>query len=285
MGKLRILTVPLPECVTRLLEEHSHLLAMLSRLSSSTKENHLYTTEINASNSSSSNVKYSQHALNAIENFKSKLHRAFESSGSFWRGAVDQIWSFGPNYNGCNILLNRIPSYSRLSVWERSCTSQSINSLAGYDTNFVTGFQMATSAGPLCEEPMMGVCFVIEEWSMCDSTSLLNSMGHVISNTKDALRKAFENSHQRLMCAMYSCVVSVTSEVIGRFYNLIGKRHGRVVDGDMTEGSTSWNVTAYIPVIESFNFANELRKCVSIKLLICSIFRVSRFNCATSCFY
>ena len=31
-----------------------------------------------------------------------------------------------------------------------------------YDNSIVNGFQLATSAGPLCEEPLMGVCFVIE---------------------------------------------------------------------------------------------------------------------------
>ena len=56
---------------------------------------------------------------------------------------------------------------------------------------------------------------------------------------------------------------SVTSEVVGRMYSVMGKRHGRIVDGDITEGSTSWNVTAYLPVIECMDFANELRKSVS----------------------
>ena len=31
-----------------------------------------------------------------------------------------------------------------------------------YDNSIINGFQLATSAGPLCEEPLMGVCFVIE---------------------------------------------------------------------------------------------------------------------------
>lgn len=202
----------------------------------------------------------SKEALSAVSSFKSELKKAFEEgSDPFWRGAFDQIWSFGPNYNGCNILLNRIKSYPRPSIWEDPSSFVCQSPLLSYDTNFVMGFQMATAAGPLCEEPMMGVCFVIEEWEVYEAA---NTMGQVISLAKDALRKAFDNSHQRLMCAMYSCVVNVTSEVVGRMYNLIGKRHGRVIDGDITEGSTAWNVTAYLPVVESFDFASEIRKSV-----------------------
>ncbi len=32
------------------------------------------------------------------------------------------------------------------------------------DNSIVNGFQLATLSGPICEEPMMGVCFVVEEW-------------------------------------------------------------------------------------------------------------------------
>lgn len=37
-----------------------------------------------------------------------------------------------------------------------------------YDSSIIAGFQMATQAGPLCEEPMHGVCFIIEEWKYLD---------------------------------------------------------------------------------------------------------------------
>lgn len=38
--------------------------------------------------------------------------------------------------------------------------------LSKYENSFVNGFQIATVAGPLCEEPMMGVCFVVEDWTI-----------------------------------------------------------------------------------------------------------------------
>lgn len=38
-----------------------------------------------------------------------------------------------------------------------------------FENSFLNGFQLSTLAGPLCEEPMHGVCFVVEEWSLSDA--------------------------------------------------------------------------------------------------------------------
>uniref|UniRef100_A0A182WRL3 EFG_C domain-containing protein n=1 Tax=Anopheles quadriannulatus TaxID=34691 RepID=A0A182WRL3_ANOQN len=42
-----------------------------------------------------------------------------------------------------------------------------------------------------------------------------------------------------------------------------GRRHGRIQSADLIEGSGQFDVTAVIPVIESFNFATEIRKQTS----------------------
>ena len=34
---------------------------------------------------------------------------------------------------------------------------------------FLTGFNNATSAGPLCEEPMQGACFIISHMSLVET--------------------------------------------------------------------------------------------------------------------
>lgn len=48
------------------------------------------------------------------------------------------------------------------SVW----TSKDNGVLTKYENSFINGFQIATVAGPLCEEPMMGVCFIVEDWTI-----------------------------------------------------------------------------------------------------------------------
>ncbi|KAK3919477.1 Elongation factor-like GTPase 1 [Frankliniella fusca] len=47
-------------------------------------------------------------------------------------------------------------------------------------------------------------------------------------------------------------------------YGVLSRRHGRVLAGDMAEGSgATFNVTAVLPVVESFDFAPEIRKQTS----------------------
>ncbi|KAK9506680.1 hypothetical protein O3M35_008572 [Rhynocoris fuscipes] len=46
-------------------------------------------------------------------------------------------------------------------------------------------------------------------------------------------------------------------------YAVLGRRQGRVLSGDMTQGSASFTITAVLPVIESFQFAQEIRKQTS----------------------
>ena len=44
-----------------------------------------------------------------------------------------------------------------------------------------------------------------------------------------------------------------------RMYGVIHRRRGQIVSEEMIEGSSTFTVTAHIPVIESLNLANELR--------------------------
>ncbi|KAH9392638.1 hypothetical protein TYRP_005722 [Tyrophagus putrescentiae] len=46
-------------------------------------------------------------------------------------------------------------------------------------------------------------------------------------------------------------------------YAVMGRRHGRILHADVQEGSQMFTVSAVLPVVESFHFANEIRKQTS----------------------
>lgn len=46
-------------------------------------------------------------------------------------------------------------------------------------------------------------------------------------------------------------------------YAVLGKRNGQIVEEDLLEGSSVFLVTAMLPVVESFGFAEEIRKRTS----------------------
>lgn len=219
-----------------------------------------------------------------------------------------------------------------------TCPS-SESSYREYDNSIVSGFQLATLAGPLCEEPLMGVCFVVENWisleagsntlgitgmsrgktlgqervsnkedynvdgntdenEACKDNEKMNEMsgekieypnnfstesensssknapsqrldrfgpfsGQLMSAVKEGCRRAFLLQPVRLMAAMYTCDIQTTAEVLGRMYAVLAKREGRVLKEEMKEGSDVFDVTAVLPVAESFGFAEEIRKRTS----------------------
>lgn len=159
---IRLRAVPLPSDVTTILEGSGDLLKAIereARLASSQEEGTIQTA-------------LTVRTLEAIATLKQQLTAAFAETGDKeWSDVVDHIWSFGPRRCGPNILLNRVANYPRNSLW----TNEVLNKLETsqhykYDSSFVNGFQMATLAGPLCEEPMMGVCYVIEDWTFKDAS-------------------------------------------------------------------------------------------------------------------
>ena len=105
--------------------------------------------------------------MQRLKKFKDSLQQAFDSASDLnFAGITDKIWSFGPKRIGPNILVNGLNNYDRTSVWASLAGCESRKKLRKYDSSIVLGFQLATLAGPLCEEPMMGVCFVVEEWTV-----------------------------------------------------------------------------------------------------------------------
>lgn len=153
---------PLPEAVTRLLEMNANLLKVLTLLLSGTG---------GASALAESTVKQ-------LLDLRSDLNDAFVAAGRGWERACDRIWCFGPRNSGPNILLNRIESYRRQSVWSPLDSAQQREvPTRDYDSSIVNGFQLASLTGPLCDEPFHGVCVVLHEWQYSNSPILATSAG------------------------------------------------------------------------------------------------------------
>ncbi|KAL5005381.1 hypothetical protein ScPMuIL_018837 [Solemya velum] len=350
--------ISLPETITSLLEENQQLLKTLH--DKTFVENSLI----------ESTVELNKVALENLKDFKKKLQNAFKVSGKRWRNAADRIWAFGPKHIGPNLLLNGIEDYDRPNVWyviEKETQSQL--PIREFDSSIVNGFQFASLAGPLCEEPMCGLCFIVKKWhykvtptrlvsldssdSECispkesflaedgafseiikghnqhhcnrieissvrnenstnsenpqDSFSCCNGIqtehsesvidhrpatngeessvqsetngkddykmkkfetygpfsGQLMSCMKDGCRKAFQTQPQRLMAAMYRCNIQATADVLGKLYGVLNKRNGRAISDEMREGTQVFNIHAVLPVVESFGFAEEIRKKTS----------------------
>ena len=211
-SKIKIIAKPLPQQVYELLDKNSNLLKVITRTQRKSNE---------------SREQITNQALTAIKELKSRLKKAFVES-EWPQETVDQIWSIGPKYCGTNILLNRIRDYHRFdSCFNKKDDISSLKNLSISDeiriqleNSFVSGFQLSTAAGPLCDEPLMGVCFIAEEWTVDNDLNFSNDpfgpfSGQIMSTVKDCCRKAFQAQPQRLMAAMFSCTIQVDSDALG----------------------------------------------------------------------
>lgn len=180
-------------------------------------------------------------------------------------------------------------------VSDATAISRTIREL---EKSIVSGFQLGVQAGPLCEEPMHGVAIFVDALSFsgkgvhwvdlkmngarngtesltCDNendprtvdrdTSLLSASlsGLVIGSMRETTRLAFMHGNPRLMEAMLRVEIAVPGDALGGTYTVLAKRRGRVLSEDMKEGVNVFGIEAVIPVIESFGFADALRKQTS----------------------
>ncbi|EHH27544.1 hypothetical protein EGK_17761 [Macaca mulatta] len=152
LATLSVRAMPLPEEVTQILEENSDLIRSMEQLTSSLNEGE--NTQV-----------IHQKIQEKIWEFKGKLEQHL--TGRRWRNIVDQIWSFGPRKCGPNILVNKSEDFQN-SIWTGPAAKASKEASRYRDlgNSIVSGFQLATLSGPMCEEPLMGVCFILEKWDL-----------------------------------------------------------------------------------------------------------------------
>ncbi|XP_044577026.1 elongation factor-like GTPase 1 isoform X2 [Cotesia glomerata] len=252
---------PLSESVTKLLDNNSNLIKQLDlHWERMGKSEHLADTLNHLTLDDTSPI-----SISKVNVFKKELEQGLEENNL---GSLENIWSFGPKKCGPNLLINAT-DYKRQPFWMRQ-NKYSTDFRASYDNSIINGFQLATIAGPLCEEPMRGVCFIVKKWekivketeSCSERTSQSQSdvSGKLISAFKDSCRRGLSMRRPRLMTPMYSCSVLVNSDVLGKLYAVFGRRHGRVIAADNALGfGGQFQVEAILPVPESFHLARELR--------------------------
>ncbi|KAK7305351.1 hypothetical protein VNO77_43256 [Canavalia gladiata] len=222
-----------------------------------------------------------------------------------WLKILRRIWALGPSNIGPNLLLTPdiqaestdnsvlICGCSRVSerigfVADSSIggpvaeTSSDVEQALYMDAkgleienSVISGFQLATSTGPLCDEPMWGLAFIVEarvfpfsvqhdgSETHQQSQQYSTFAGEVMGAVKDACIAAVLQNKPRLVEAMYSCELNTPTENLRPMYDVLARRRARVLKEEMQEGSPFFTVHAYVPASESFSFAYELRRWTS----------------------
>ncbi|KAG8836477.1 Cytoplasmic GTPase/eEF2-like protein (ribosomal biogenesis) [Serendipita sp. 400] len=206
------------------------------------------------------------------EDFWDALIKIAKEVGGDWEKRINSVWAFGPNRIGPNLLIDCRSEGER---WHdrRTCSrheppENASRTTLEYESSLEAGFQIAAMQGPLCAEPMQGMAFILESLKVTEPevqdneahSKRAQAKGSLISGMRDACRKGLLDWSPRLMLAMYCCDIQAATEVLGKVYGVVARRKGRIVAEDMKEGTTYITVSSVIPVIESFGFADEIRK-------------------------
>ncbi|KAI0874695.1 P-loop containing nucleoside triphosphate hydrolase protein [Hypoxylon argillaceum] len=214
----------------------------------------------------------------SVEELREQLREALESGKGreAWKGIIDNIVAFGPRRTGPNLLIDAtkeglFPKVFSGDKIEGDAPKADEALHAAHLCDKVTyAFQLATNQGPLCNEPVQGVGVIIEDVTVTaaeeDASArdrLGRLTGEVIKTVQQAIRQGFLDWSPRLMLAMYSCEIQASTEVLGRVYDVLTRRRGRVLSEQMKEGTPFFTIQSLLPVAESFGFSDDMRKRTS----------------------
>ncbi|CAK7568339.1 MAG: Cytoplasmic GTPase/eEF2-like protein (ribosomal bioproteinsis) [Sporothrix epigloea] len=234
----------------------------------------------------------------SLDDFKKQLQAHFDSSKAgggvardAWKGITDKIVSFAPRRVGPNVLVDATGSQCLQKLFSgddpsRTASAQHLSADDRIDPGhfadkIVYAFQLATQQGPLCHEPVQGIAVIVEDVQVGDSSNgsgedgaasggtllvrdnLGRLTGEVIKTVQQAIHKGFLDWSPRLMLAMYSCEIQASTEVLGRVYDVLTRRRGRVLSETMKEGTPFFTILSLLPVAESFGFSDDMRKRTS----------------------
>ncbi|KAI1428541.1 P-loop containing nucleoside triphosphate hydrolase protein [Xylaria sp. FL1777] len=214
----------------------------------------------------------------SVEELKGQLRGVLESGKGreAWKGIIDKIAAFGPRRTGPNLLIDAtkdglFPKVFSEDKIEGDAPKADEALHAAHLCDKVTyAFQLATNQGPLCNEPVQGVGVIIEDLAVTTTEEdasardrLGRLTGEVIKTVQQSIRQGFLDWSPRIMLAMYSCEIQASTEVLGRVYDVLTRRRGRVLSEQMKEGTPFFTIQSLLPVAESFGFADDMRKRTS----------------------
>ncbi|XP_063948005.1 ribosome assembly protein 1 isoform X2 [Daucus carota subsp. sativus] len=308
---VRVQVMKLPTALTKLLDESSEFLGDIVGGKMGKTYNSLEAHKASITEDDNTIESLKKRIIAAVEKdslyWSSQIDKDLvEKYKVLWQNFLKRIWAFGPRQVGPNILLTPdikkaanvdssvllrgspyvsqrlgfldVEESQRIRKYEASMatTNGLYQEVETLESSVMSGFQLASAAGPLCDEPMWGLAFVVEAYVSASTGQINDSSnsqqqaeqygmfsGQVMTAVKDACKAAVLQKKPRLVEGMYFCELNTPTEYLGAMYAVLARRRARVLKEEMQEGSPLFTVHAYLPVTESFGFADELRRWTS----------------------
>lgn len=171
----------------------------------------------------------------------------FEQNYSYDILASRNIWAFGPDDQGPNILQNdTLPA------------EIDPKSLRTVRDSLRQGFSWATREGPLCEEPIRNTKFRLTDVVLANE-AIARGGGQIIPTARRACYSSFLLASPRLMEPQFSVSMLGPADSVSALYTVLARRRGHVLADAPVPGTPLYSVKGLIPVIDSFGFETDLR--------------------------
>ena len=163
-------------------------------------------------------------------------------------GEARAIWSFGcPPDARPNLLVN---------------VTKGVQYLNDIKDSIVGAFFQYTVVGVICDEPLRGCRFDIEDVTL-HADAIHRGAGQIMPVVKRVLAATVIKSVPGLMEPVYRCDIVVPVQSVAGVYQTLNARRGMVETTNERPGTPLCQVVSYLPVLESFGFTQLLRQNTS----------------------
>lgn len=165
----------------------------------------------------------------------------------FDKTEVPKIWGFGPDGEGPNLIV------------DVTSGCQFMNEIKDH---MVSGFELVVRHGVLCEEPLRGVRFNVNDTTL-HNDSIHRGAGQLSPATRRVLYACQLLSNPTLQEPIYLVEVTCPKDAVNDLYRLFGDRRGGIDDEVHVEGTPLVLVKGFLPVANSFKFTADMRAATS----------------------
>jgi len=180
--------------------------------------------------------------INARDDPKNRARKLAEEYG--WDVTeARKIWSFEPNTNGPNVLVD--------------CT-KGVQYLNEIKDSMVAALQWVSKEGILTSENMRGIRFNLMD-VVLHTDAIHRGGGQIIPTARRVFYAAQLTAKPRLMEPVFLVEIQCPQQVIGGIYGVMNRRRGQIIEEVQRIGTPLTNIKCHLPVTESFGFTADLR--------------------------
>jgi len=176
------------------------------------------------------------------DDLKARAKRLTDEFG--WdKDEAQRIWTFGPENQGPNMLVDTTKGVQFMNEIRDSCES---------------AFQWATKEGVLCEENMRQIRINILDTAL-HTDAIHRGGGQLIPTARRVYYAAELCAQPRLQEPMFLAEITAPMDAMGGVYQCLNQRRGIVIEEEPVQGTPLNQVKSHLPVAESFGFTAHLR--------------------------